>query len=139
MTGVMVEKTSGRLISWMALRTEADPRLTRFAMDRDVLDHHDRVVDHQPDSRCQSAQGHQVKALAGDAEKENGHRHGDRNDQAGDERRSPVMEKEEQDDAGQHQADENSVADAENAFAAPALTGHKKARYEHRRVAWICS
>ena len=117
MTGVMVEKTSGRLISWIALRTAADPRLSRFAMHRNVLHHHDRVVDDQPDRRRQTAQGHQVKALAGDAEKENGHRDGDRDDQAGDQRRSPVVEKEEQDDTGEHQADENSVADAENALA----------------------
>ena len=82
-------KDQGRLISWIALRTD-HPRLSRFPVNRNVLDHHDGIVDNQPDGRGQTAQGHQVEALAGDAEKENGHRDGDRDDQAGDQRRSPV-------------------------------------------------
>ena len=84
------------------LTDRSDPRLSRFAMNRDVLDHHDRVVDHQPDGCSQAAQGHQVEALASDAEKENGHRDGDRNNQAGDQRRRPVVEKQEEDYTSQH-------------------------------------
>jgi hypothetical protein len=87
-----------------------------LAMDGNVLDHHDGIVDDQPDRRGQAAQGHQVEALARHAEKENGHRYGDRNDQAGDQGRSPIAKKEKQDDARQHQADENRVADTEDAF-----------------------
>src|ERR1700722_5556998 len=33
----------------------ADPRLSRFAMNRDVLDHHNRIVDNQPDGCSQTA------------------------------------------------------------------------------------
>ena len=63
-TGVMVEPTSGVVISLSALRT-ASPRCSpAVAMQHDVLNHHDGVVDHQADGRGQAAERHQVEALA---------------------------------------------------------------------------
>ncbi len=65
-----------------------------LAMHGDVLHHHDGIVDDQSDSCRQAAQGHQVETLSCQAEEENGHRDGDRNDQARDQRRSPIAKKE---------------------------------------------
>src|SRR5580692_6004092 len=99
------------------LADRSNPRLSRLAMNSDVLDHHDGIVDDQPDGRREATQGHQVEALAREVKEENGHRNGDRDNQAGDQGRRPVVEKKKQDDTRQHQADENGVTDAENAFA----------------------
>ncbi len=86
-------------------------------MHGNVFDHHDRVINDQPDRRRKSAQGHQVEALPGDPEKENRYCDGDRNDEACDQRGSPIAKKEKEDDAGEDQANENRVADAQDAFA----------------------
>ncbi len=48
---------------------------------------------------------------------EDGDGDGDGNDEAGDERGAPVAQEEEEDDAGEHEADEDGVANALDAFA----------------------
>ena len=86
-------------------------------MHHNVFNHHDGVVDHQADGRGQSAQRHQVEALANDPESKNGDGDGDRDDEAGDQRASPVAQEEEEDDAGQDEPDEDGVAHAGDAVA----------------------
>ena len=61
--GVIVEPTSGLLISEMALRI-AGPALARIPVHDDVFYHHDGIVDHEPDRRRESAERHQIEALA---------------------------------------------------------------------------
>ena len=63
-TGVMVEPISGVVISLQRLAHGFDAVLARVAMQHDVFDHHDGVVDDQADGRGQTAQRHQVEALA---------------------------------------------------------------------------
>ena len=62
--GVMVEPTSGTRISRIALRIASAAALPGVAVQHDVFDHHDRVVDHQADRGGQAAERHQVEALA---------------------------------------------------------------------------
>ena len=68
----------------------------------DVLDHHDRVVDHDADRQHQAEQRDVVQAEAeGGHDREradDGHRHGDQRD----ERRPPVLQEDQHDDADQH-------------------------------------
>ncbi len=63
--GVMVEPTSVALESpavWLLNGLAA--ALARIAVQHDVFHHHDRVVDHQPHSRGQAAQRHQIEAFS---------------------------------------------------------------------------
>ena len=62
--GVMVEPISGTRISRIALRIASARALARVAMQHDVLDHDDRVVDDQPHRGRQPAERHQIEALA---------------------------------------------------------------------------
>jgi hypothetical protein len=58
-----------------------------------------------------------IETLANDPERHDGDRNRYRNDQAGDERGGPVAQEEEEDDAGQDEADEDGVAHAGDAVA----------------------
>ena len=62
--GVMVEpiERCGDLAQCAVNRFHAS--LTGVAVQGDVLNHHDGVIDHQADRGGQSAQGHEVEALA---------------------------------------------------------------------------
>ena len=62
--GVIVDPTSGLLISRIALRMASARLWPASRCMHDVLDHHDGVVDHQADRGRQAAQRHQVEALA---------------------------------------------------------------------------
>ncbi len=64
MTGVMVEKTSGRLISWMALLTESirDSPASRCTAMFSTTTIASSMT--SPIAAAKAAQGHQVKALA---------------------------------------------------------------------------
>ena len=87
-------------------------RLALIAMHHDVLHHHDGVVDHQSHGRGQTAQGHQVEALAHDPQGDEGHRDGGGNHQPGHQRCAPVAQEQHHDEGGQDQADQDSVAHA---------------------------
>ena len=63
-TGVMVEPISGTVISRERLAHGLDARLAGVAMQDDVLDDHDGVVDDEADGGGEAAEGHQVEALA---------------------------------------------------------------------------
>ena len=62
--GVIVEPTSGTRISRSALRIASARLWPGIAMQHDVFDHHDRVVDHQSHGRGEPAERHQVEAFA---------------------------------------------------------------------------
>jgi hypothetical protein len=83
----------------------------------DAFDDHDGIVDHQADGGSETAESHQVKALANDPEKQNGHGDRNRDNQACNERGAPVTEKEEENDAREKEANENGVPHAGDAFA----------------------
>ena len=74
------------MISLRALRTVRCGRFAAVAMDDDVLDDDDGVVDDETDGRGEAAEGHQVEALADSPEKEDGDGDGDGDNEAGDER-----------------------------------------------------
>ena len=110
--GVMVDPTSGTRISSDRAADGLGAALPGIAMHHDVLDHHDRVVDHQADRGGQAAERHQVEALAEHAQRDEGDRDGRRNHQPGDQRRAPVAQEQHHDQRGQNQADEDGVAHA---------------------------
>ena len=90
--GVRVEPISGTRISRSALRM-ASPRLCAgVAVQDDVLDDDDRVVDHQSDGGGQAAERHQVEALAEERMRDERDGHGGGNDQAGNQRSAPVAQ-----------------------------------------------
>ncbi len=79
--GVMVENTSG--LGDLAQRA-ADgfqPALSGVAMQGDILDHDDGIVDHQADGGSQSAERHQVEALVQQLQDDERDKHRGRNDQ----------------------------------------------------------
>ncbi len=91
-------------------------RLARIAMHHDVLHHHDGVVDHQPDGGGETAQRHQVEALAQQAQRDERDRDGGGNHQAGDERSAPIAQEQHHDQRGQHEAQQDGVAHALDGF-----------------------
>jgi len=90
-------------------------RLPAIAVQNDVLDHDDRIVDHQADGRGQAAERHQVEALARDPEREDRQRHRYGNHERGHHGGAPVAEEEEQDGEGQAEADHDCVPDTADA------------------------
>ena len=78
----------------------------------DVFDHHDGVVDDQPDRRRHPAERHDVEAHVHDVEQEHGRGERGRHRQCGDQRDLPVAQENEEDDGGEHDADEDGVARA---------------------------
>jgi hypothetical protein len=78
----------------------------------DVLDHHDDVVDDEPDGRRDAAERHDVEAHLQDAEHQNGHRQGPGHHNQRDEQDAQVAQECHQHDSRQHQADEHGVAHA---------------------------
>ena len=65
--GVMVENTSGVVISLQGLADGLDAAFAGVAVQDDVFDDHDGVVDDETDGGCETAEGHQVEALAGES------------------------------------------------------------------------
>ena len=76
-----------------------DTILAGLTMEGDVFDDDDGVIDDEADSSGESAEGHEVKALADGPEHNKCNSNGYRNDEAGDERGGPVAEEEDEDDA----------------------------------------
>ena len=110
--GVIVDPISGTRISAIALRIASRATLPGVAVHHDVLDHDDRIVDHQADRGGQTAERHQVEALAEQAQHDERHGERRRNHQAGDERRAPVAQEQHHDQRREHEADDHRVAHA---------------------------
>ena len=87
------------------------------AVHDDVFDHHDGVVDHKPDGCGQAPERHQVEALPDEPQHQDRHGDGDRDDKTRDQRRGPIAEEEEENDAGENETDEDRVAHAGNGIA----------------------
>jgi hypothetical protein len=64
---------------------------------------------HQTDGRCQSTQRHQIEALAHGSQADIRDSDGYRNNEARDQRRGPVAQEKEQNDAREHESDEDGV------------------------------
>ena len=116
-TGVTVEPIRGTVISRQCAMDGLQPAFAGIAVQHDVFDDHDGIVDHQPDGCGQPAQRHQVETLAQEFERDEGHQNRDRNDQSGDDRCSPVAQEDHQDDGGQNQAQQNGIAHALDGIA----------------------
>ncbi len=76
-------------------------RLARFDPVMDVLEHDDRVVDHQPDRQHHGEQGQQVERIAQHPEDGEAGQQADRHGERGDEGRAPAAQ--EQEDHQHHQ------------------------------------
>src|SRR5579883_225075 len=85
-----------KVISPAAAGGRSDRLLTRLDVPADVLDHHDRIVDHETDRDRESHEGEIVQAVAEDvhhtARADQRHRNGDARDHSGPE---PAQEKKE--------------------------------------------
>src|SRR5580700_9495061 len=87
------------------------------AVKHDILEDHDGVVDHQTYGGGQAAEGHQVKTLPGHLQHDESDEKSCGNDQAGDERRAPISQEQDQDGGRQQQAEKHGVAYAGNRIA----------------------
>ena len=74
-------------------------------MQHDVFDHHNGIVDDQPNRCRQSAKRHQVECLPHQLQNNKRHQYGDRDNQSCNQRSSPVAEEKHQDDGRQNQAE----------------------------------
>ncbi len=59
----MVDPISGTVSSWSALRIALKAVLPSVAMQHDIFQHHDGIIDDQPNRRGQPAQRHQIETL----------------------------------------------------------------------------
>jgi len=79
--------------------------LSGVAMEDDVFEDDDSVVNDQADSSGEAAEGNQVETLAENSERDAGEEKSGRNDQAGDERSAPIAKKKNQDGDGEQNAE----------------------------------
>ena len=79
---------SGDLMERLA--DSLDTAFAGVAMQDDVFDYYDGVVDDETDGGCETAERHQVEALVGEVEEDEGDQYGDGNDEPSDERGAPV-------------------------------------------------
>ena len=94
---VRVEPMTAPLISLLATSTAASPGLPLGQVPRDVLDHHDGVVDDQPDGHRQAPQRHQVQRVAGQVQEDEADDEAQGDRQRGDQGRPQALEEQEQD------------------------------------------
>ena len=116
-TGVMVEPMSGSGDFFKRFAHGFAAMFAVVAMEDDVFDNDNGIVDDQADGRGEAAEGHEVEAFAEQPQRQDGDGDGDGNDEAGDERRGPVAQEEEEDDAGEDESDEDGIAHAGDGVA----------------------
>ncbi len=109
------DERRGDLVQRLAHRFDA--AFAGFTMQDDVLDDDDGVVDDEADGGGETAERHEIEALAEQPHEEHGDRDRDRNDEARDDRRTPVAQEEEENHAGENEADEDGIAHAGDALA----------------------
>ena len=88
-----------------------------IAVQDDVLDDHDGVVDHQAAGGRETAERHHVEALPQQLHGDKGDEERDRNDHAGHQRGAPVAQEHPDDDAREDQSDDDGVANAGDRIA----------------------
>ncbi len=86
------------------------PALSGIAVQGDVFDHHDGIIDDQAHGRRESAERHQVEAFVQQLQSDERYQHRSRNHQRRHQRGSPVAKEKHHDERGENQADENGVA-----------------------------
>ena len=86
-------------------------------MEHNIFQDHDGIVDHQTHRGSKAAQGHKVKALAGDLQHDESDQQGRGNHQAGHERSAPIAQEEHKDDGREQQSEQNCIAHAGDGFA----------------------
>ena len=116
-------------------------------MKHNVFDDDDSIVDDQANRRGKATEGHQIEALSQSVEEEKGDGDGDRDHQAGNERRSPIAQKDDDDDRCQDEPDQDGVLDDDvakllRAFRQLIDAGHSLLVIEHnldvvRAADWI--
>ena len=80
-------------------------------MTKDVLDDDDRVVDDQADRGGDSTERHDIERFLHAVQQERGNRNGDRDDDRRNKNHPPVLEKDQQDENRQHDAQTDAVPD----------------------------
>src|SRR5262249_47254012 len=84
------------------------------AMQDDVFQNHDGVVNHKTDGRSEPSECHQVETLVREFQNDEGDEERYWNDKSSDERSSPVAQEEDEHNRRKNDADEHGVANAGN-------------------------
>ena len=116
-TGVMVEPMQRNRDFFQRAADGLQASLPGIAMQDNIFHDHNGIVDDQSHGCGQAAQRHQVESLPHHLERDERDHDGHGNHQAGDQRRSPVAQKYDQNDRGQNQTQQNGVAHALDRFA----------------------
>ena len=90
--------------------------LARVAVQDDVFEHDDRIIDNQTDGGSQTAESHQIEALTREFQDDEGDEQGGGNHEAGNERCAPVTQKEYEDDGREDQTEQYRVTHAGDGF-----------------------
>src|SRR5713226_7983277 len=86
--------------------------LPGIAVQDNIFEDHDGIVDDQANGGCKAAQSHQIETLIGHFQNDEGDEQSDRYDQPGDERSSPIAQEQDKDDRREQNADEHGIAHA---------------------------
>ena len=86
-------------------------------VDRDVLHHHDGVVDHHADRGRESPERHQVEAHVEELHEDDCDQGGDRDHHGRHERRTPVLQEPDQHRDRQHEADDDALGHSRDRVA----------------------
>ncbi len=107
---------------------------------RDMLDHHDHVVDQQPDRGGDPAQRHDVEAHPQQAEHQHRRRQRGRHHDHRDQRHADAAQEQQQHDRGEHQPDHHRIADARDrlrhqlALVVPAYQPDARRKFQSREL-----
>ena len=85
-------------------------------MQNDVLDHDNSVVNYQAHGGSQPAQRHQIEALANDLQNNECEQDSDGNHHPSNDRSSPIVQEDHQNDRGEHDSQQNRIAHAFDGF-----------------------
>src|SRR4029077_9760299 len=91
-------------------------RLAEAQVPVNILDHHDSVIDDQPDGDCQAAQRHQVERAAENLQEEESADHGEGKRNGGNESGAYVAQKTEENQHSEDRANQNCVTNASDGF-----------------------
>src|SRR5580700_5093097 len=81
------------------------------AMQYDVFENNDSVIDHQADCGREPSQGHQIETLAGELQHDKCEEQGGWNHQSRNERSPPIPQKQNENRRGENQTEKHGVTD----------------------------
>src|SRR6266481_2823669 len=93
-----------------AMSGPAEAVLTGIAVQNDIFEDHDGIVDDQTDGSGEAAQCHQVETLIGHFQDNEGNKQSDSYDQARHKRSSPIAQEQHENDGREQNADEHGIA-----------------------------